>query len=57
MKISLLKGAFCIIGFSCDDPNFLSWMSWVKEVVDKNIEIRKELSQKELSKIFLHTFR
>lgn len=45
MKISLLKGAFCIIGFSCDDPNFLSWMSWVKEVVDKNIEIRKELSQ------------
>jgi len=52
MKISLLKGAFCIIGFSCDDPNFLSWMSWVKEVVDKNIEIRKELSQKNSARFF-----
>lgn len=52
MKISLLKGAFCIIGFSCDDPNFLSWMSWVKEVVDKNTEIRNELSQKNSARFF-----
>ena len=52
MKISLLKGAFCIIGFSCDDPNFLSWMSWVKEVVDKNAEIRSELSQKNSARFF-----
>lgn len=52
MKISLLKGAFCIIGFSCDDPNFLSWMSWVKEVVDKNAEIRNELSQKNSARFF-----
>lgn len=52
MKISLLKGTFCIIGFSCDDPNFLSWMSWVKEVVDKNTEIRKELSQKNSARFF-----
>lgn len=52
MKISLLKGAFCIIGFSCDDPNFLSWMSWVKEVIDKNPEIRKELSQNSSARFF-----
>ena len=52
MKISLLKGSFCIMGFSGDDPNFLSWMSWVKEVVDKNPEIKAELSQKNSARFF-----
>ncbi|WP_303757755.1 SIR2 family protein, partial [Bacteroides caecimuris] len=52
MKISLLKGSFCIMGFSCDDPNFLSWMSWVKEVIDKNPEIKSELSQKNSARFF-----
>lgn len=52
MKIALLKGTFCIIGFSCDDPNFLSWISWVKEVVDKNPEIKRELRQKESARFF-----
>lgn len=36
MKISLLKGNFCIVGFSCDDPNFLMWINWVKDVLDKS---------------------
>lgn len=35
MKISLLKGAFCLIGFSGDDPNFKAWISWVKDIIDK----------------------
>lgn len=35
MRISLLKDAYCIIGFSCDDPNFLLWINWVKDIVDK----------------------
>lgn len=35
MKISLLKGAFCVIGFSGNDPNFLVWIDWVKEVLDR----------------------
>lgn len=52
MKISLLKGSFCIMGFSGDDPNFLSWMSWVKEVIDKNPEIKAELSQKNSARFF-----
>ncbi len=52
MKIALLKGAFCIVGFSCDDPNFLSWISWVKDVVDKNPEIKRELRQKESARFF-----
>ena len=52
MKIALLKGAFCIVGFSCDDPNFISWISWVKDVVDKNPEIKRELRQKESARFF-----
>ena len=35
MRINLLKDPFCIIGFSCDDPNFLLWMNWVKDIQDK----------------------
>lgn len=52
MKISLLKGSFCIMGFSGNDPNFLSWMSWVKEVIDKNPEIKTELSQENSARFF-----
>lgn len=35
MRISLLKGAFCLIGFSGDDPNFMAWIDWVKDILDK----------------------
>lgn len=35
MRISLLKGCFCLLGFSGDDPNFTAWMSWVKDVLDR----------------------
>ena len=34
MRISLLKGNFCLIGFSGDDPNFLTWIDWVKDILD-----------------------
>lgn len=43
MKVSLLKGRFCLVGFSCDDPNFLMWMKWVKDVLDKNPEKSKKI--------------
>ena len=52
MKISLLKGSFCIMGFSGDDPNFLSWISWVKDVVDTSDEIKRELSQTESARFY-----
>lgn len=39
MKIALLKDCFCIIGFSCDDPNFLNWLCWVKTILK---DIKKE---------------
>lgn len=33
MRISLLQGVFCLIGFSGDDPNFINWISWVRDVL------------------------
>lgn len=36
MRISLLQGAFCLIGFSGDDPNFINWISWVRDVIVKD---------------------
>lgn len=28
---SIMENAFCLIGFSGDDPNFLSWTGWVRD--------------------------
>lgn len=36
MRISLLQGYFCLIGFSGDDPNFMAWISWVRSVIMRN---------------------
>lgn len=33
MRISLLQGAFCLFGFSGDDPNFISWIKWVRDIL------------------------
>lgn len=35
LRIAMLSGTYCLIGFSGDDPNFLSWLDWVKDVLDK----------------------
>ena len=43
MHIALLKGCFCMIGFSGDDPNFAVWMNWVKDVLDKNLSKRGQV--------------
>lgn len=35
MRISLLQESYCLIGFSGDDPNFLEWVKWVRDVLEK----------------------
>ena len=35
MRISLLQEAFCLLGFSGIDPNFLSWIGWVRDVIER----------------------
>lgn len=35
MRISLLQGIFCLIGFSGDDPNFVNWIEWVRDILER----------------------
>jgi len=42
MRISLLQGQFCLIGFSGQDPNFLAWVSWIRTVVMRDPDGKKE---------------
>lgn len=35
MRIDLLRNCFCIIGVSGGDANFLAWINWVKDILDK----------------------
>ncbi|MCE5174719.1 MAG: SIR2 family protein [Bacteroidales bacterium] len=36
MRISLLQGCFCLLGFSGDDPNFIAWIKWVRDILVKD---------------------
>jgi hypothetical protein len=47
MRISLLQDYFMLIGFSGDDPNFLAWVSWVRDVIQRGANPDK------VGKIFL----
>lgn len=42
MRIAMLKGVFLLVGFSGTDPNFLAWLNWVKDVLDKDPESKKD---------------
>lgn len=36
VRQSLLENVFCLIGFSGDDPNFLYWIGWVRDMLDQH---------------------
>ncbi|WP_448136698.1 SIR2 family NAD-dependent protein deacylase [Stenotrophomonas rhizophila] len=36
VRQSLLENVLCLIGFSGDDPNFLRWLGWVRDMLDKH---------------------
>lgn len=36
VRQSILENIFCLIGFSGDDPNFLHWIGWVRDVLDEH---------------------
>lgn len=36
LRVAMLSGAYLLLGFSGDDPNFKSWLNWVKDVIDKD---------------------
>lgn len=37
VRQSLIENLFCMIGFSGDDPNFKSWLGWLRDVMGKKI--------------------
>lgn len=47
LRIAMLSGTYCLIGFSGDDPNFLSWLEWVRDILDK------ENNKENTAKVFL----
>lgn len=34
VRQSMLENIFCLIGFSGDDPNFLQWIGWVRDMLE-----------------------
>lgn len=36
LRVALLSGSYCLLGFSGEDPNFKSWLNWVKDILDKD---------------------
>jgi len=36
VRQSILENIFCLIGFSGDDPNFLHWIGWARDVLDQH---------------------
>jgi len=41
MRISLLQESYCLIGFSGVDPNFLEWIKWVRDVLERSRDSKK----------------
>ena len=35
VRQSLIENLFCLIGFSGDDPNFLNWIGWLRDVMGR----------------------
>jgi hypothetical protein len=36
VRQSMLENVFCLIGFSGEDPNFLFWIGWVRDMLDEH---------------------
>lgn len=37
VRQSLIENLFCLIGFSGNDPNFLSWLGWIRNVMGEQM--------------------
>ena len=51
---AMLESVFVMFGFSCDDPNFLQWIGWVRDNLGKNLQRKmymlciKQLSEEDV---------
>lgn len=37
IRQALIETQFCLLGFSGDDPNFLSWLGWFRDIMGKEM--------------------
>lgn len=37
VRQSLIENLFCLVGFSGNDPNFLSWLGWIRDVMGEQM--------------------
>lgn len=55
MRIDLLRNRFCILGVSGGDANFLAWINWVKDVLDKTKARSKESIKEPHQSYFIYS--
>ena len=55
MRIDLLRNRFCIMGVSGGDANFLAWINWVKDVLDKTNDRVKQGIEKQHQSYFIYS--
>ncbi len=46
MRISLLQESYCLIGFSGADPNFIAWINWVRDIIERKEDDNKNKEYK-----------
>ena len=57
MRISLLKDCFCLVGFSGTDPNFIAWISWVRDILEaKKSTTPKSVNAEDIKIFFIDCF-
>lgn len=55
MRIDLLRSRFCIMGVSGGDANFLAWINWVKDVLDKTKDRAKQGKENQHQSYFIYS--
>ena len=55
MRIDLLRSRFCIVGISGGDANFLAWINWVKDVLDKTKDRDKKVGKERHQSYFIYS--
>lgn len=57
MRISLLKDCFCLVGFSGTDPNFIAWISWVRDILEaKKSTTPKSVNAEDIKIFFIDCY-
>lgn len=57
MRISLLKDCFCLVGFSGTDPNFIAWISWVRDILEaKKSLVSQSVAAKDIKIFFIDCY-